>query len=89
MDVGRIHCKPGYLTCHRACTSLLCIFNRLRVCGTTGFLVATRGGDVIYERFFDRFTELEKADIRAAFSAASNNSRMHLDSEQDFIAPYK
>ncbi|EFJ49513.1 hypothetical protein VOLCADRAFT_104299 [Volvox carteri f. nagariensis] len=53
------------------------------------FLVATRGGDVIYERFFDRFTELEKAEIRAAFSAASSNVRMPPDQEQDFIAPYK
>jgi hypothetical protein len=53
-----------------------------------GFLVATRGGDVIYERFFDRFTELEKAEIRAAFSCASSNVRMSAE-EQDFIAPYK
>ncbi|GFR40120.1 hypothetical protein Agub_g674 [Astrephomene gubernaculifera] len=52
------------------------------------FLVATRAGDVIYERFFDRFTELEKAEIRAAFSAASSNVRINLE-EQDFIAPYK
>ncbi|KAG2448120.1 hypothetical protein HYH02_006705 [Chlamydomonas schloesseri] len=52
------------------------------------FVVATKGGDVLYERFFDRFTELEKAEIRAAFSAASSNVRLQYD-DQDFIAPYK
>ncbi|KAG2430410.1 hypothetical protein HXX76_009935 [Chlamydomonas incerta] len=52
------------------------------------FVVATKGGDVLYERFFDRFTELEKAEIRAAFSAASGNVRLQYD-DQDFIAPYK
>lgn len=52
------------------------------------FLVATKGGDVIYERFYERFTELEKADIRAAFSTATNNVRLYGD-EKDFVGSYK
>jgi hypothetical protein len=52
------------------------------------FLVATKGNDVIYERFYDRYTEQEKADIRAAFSTATGNVRMTTD-EQDFVAPYR
>ncbi len=53
-----------------------------------GFLVATKAGDVIYERFYERFTELEKADIRAAFSTATNNVRLYGD-EKDFVGSYK
>lgn len=52
------------------------------------FLVATRGGDVVYERFFDRFSELEKADVRSALSLATGNVRFTAE-EQDFVAPYK
>ena len=28
------------------------------------FLVATKGSDVIYERFYDRLSEAEKAEVR-------------------------
>jgi hypothetical protein len=52
------------------------------------FLVATRGGDVVYERFYDRFSELEKADVRSALSLATGNVRFTAE-EQDFVAPYK
>ena len=31
------------------------------------FLVCTKGADVIYERFYDRLSEAEKAEVRAAF----------------------
>jgi hypothetical protein len=30
-------------------------------------LLATRSGQVVYERFYDSFSEAEKAEIRAAF----------------------
>ena len=30
-------------------------------------LIATRGGHVVYERFYDSFSEVEKSEIRAAF----------------------
>lgn len=52
------------------------------------FLVASKGMDVIYERFYDRLSEAEKADVRAAFSTAAGNVRMTVD-EQDFCASYK
>eukprot|EP00983_Pelagomonas_calceolata_P089123 1157280-Pelagomonas_calceolata.AAC.4 len=53
------------------------------------FLIATKGvGNVVYERFYDRLSEYEKADVRAAFQLASSNVRF--DGEQeDFIGVYK
>ena len=30
-------------------------------------LIATRSANIVYERFYDAFSELEKAEIRAAF----------------------
>ena len=30
-------------------------------------LIASRSGHVIYERFYDSFSEVEKAEIRSAF----------------------
>ncbi|KAF5828941.1 Zeta2-COP [Dunaliella salina] len=53
------------------------------------FLISTKGvGNVVYERFYDRLSEYEKADVRAAFQLASSNVRF--DGEQeDFIGVYK
>jgi hypothetical protein len=34
-------------------------------------LIATKSGDVIYERFYARFSDLEKSEIRAALHQAS------------------
>ena len=30
-------------------------------------LIATAGGHIIYERFYERFSDVEKADIRSCF----------------------
>mmetsp|Transcript_28854 Transcript_28854/g.73613 ORF Transcript_28854/g.73613 Transcript_28854/m.73613 type:complete len:151 (-) Transcript_28854:217-669(-) len=52
------------------------------------FLVATKGGDVIYERFYDRLSEVEKAEVRTAFQLASSNVRLAGD-DQDYCGAYK
>lgn len=52
------------------------------------FVVATKGGDVVYERYFERLSELEKAEIRAALSIATGNVRFSME-EQDFVASYR
>lgn len=43
---------------------------------------------MIYERFYDRLSELEKGEMRAALQAASGNVRFTVD-EQDFVAAYR
>jgi hypothetical protein len=54
------------------------------------FLIATKGaGNVIYERFYDRLSEYEKADVRAAFQLASSNVRLGEGEQEDFIGVYK
>ncbi len=51
-------------------------------------LFATRNGEVIYERFYDRLSELEKADIRRAFCLASSNLKSIPD-DSDHIGAYR
>lgn len=51
------------------------------------FCVATKGGDVIYERFYDRLSEAEKAEVRAAFFQASSGAG--LVDDQDRSAAYR
>ena len=51
------------------------------------FCVATKGGDVIYERFYDRLSEAEKAEVRAAFFQASSGAG--LVDGQDRSAAYR
>ncbi|GAX80427.1 hypothetical protein CEUSTIGMA_g7866.t1 [Chlamydomonas eustigma] len=43
------------------------------------FLVATKNSDVIYERFYDRLSESDKAEVRAAFFQASSSSKLSFD----------
>ena len=52
------------------------------------FLVATKGSDVIYERFYDRLGEVEKAEVRAAFFQAFSGSKLSID-DQDHTAAYR
>lgn len=52
------------------------------------FLVATKNGDVVYERYYDAYTELDKAEIRAAFQQAADNVNLAAD-DQDFVASFK
>mmetsp|Transcript_4593 Transcript_4593/g.7875 ORF Transcript_4593/g.7875 Transcript_4593/m.7875 type:complete len:150 (-) Transcript_4593:414-863(-) len=49
--------------------------------------LATKTGEVIYERFYDRLSELDKAEARAAFSLASNNVR--LVNDQDHVGVFR
>ena len=52
-------------------------------------VVATKGGGhVIYERYYDRYTELDKAEIRAAFSQASAQINLANDG-QDFVGSFR
>lgn len=51
------------------------------------FLVSTRQGEVVYERFYDRLNEVEKAEVRAAFHTASTNVTLTID--DDFVGAYK
>ena len=52
------------------------------------FLVATKNSDVIYERFYDRISEVEKAEVRAAFFQAFTGFKLHVD-DQDHTAAYR
>ena len=52
------------------------------------FLVSTKGSDVVYERFYDRLSESEKAEIRAAFFQASSGAKLSVD-DHDHTAAYK
>jgi hypothetical protein len=49
---------------------------------------ATKAGEVVYERFYDRLSELEKAEVRAAFALAASNARLNVE-DQDYVGAYK
>lgn len=51
-------------------------------------VVATKGGEVVYERFYDRLSELDKAEIRAAFQQATDNVNLGSDN-QDFVGTFR
>ena len=53
------------------------------------FLIATTTGSVVYERFYFRFTDVEKADIRAAFQRASEVAVVGASDESEFADRYK
>jgi hypothetical protein len=53
------------------------------------FLIATTTGSVVYERFYLRFTDVEKADIRAAFQRASEFLITGASDESEFADRYK
>ena len=50
-------------------------------------LIATREGHVLYERFYDAFTEIEKAEIRSAFDDTANDEDLIEGQEQ--VGRYK
>ena len=50
--------------------------------------MSTKGSDVVYERFYDRLSESEKAEIRAAFFQASSGAKLSVD-DHDHTAAYK
>eukprot|EP00878_Enallax_costatus_P009152 GHUV01009566.1.p1 GENE.GHUV01009566.1~~GHUV01009566.1.p1 ORF type:complete len:152 (+),score=21.14 GHUV01009566.1:634-1089(+) len=51
-------------------------------------VVATKAGEVVYERYYDRYTELDKAEIRAAFQQATDNVSLANDN-QDFVGAFR
>ncbi|WIA16874.1 hypothetical protein OEZ86_014067 [Tetradesmus obliquus] len=51
-------------------------------------VVATKAGEVVYERYYDRYTELDKAEIRAAFQQATDNINLANDN-QDFVGSFR
>lgn len=51
-------------------------------------VVATKAGEVVYERYYDRYTELDKAEIRAAFQQATDNINIANDN-QDFVGAFR
>lgn len=52
------------------------------------FLVATKGGAVVYERYYDRYTELDKAEVRAAFQQATDTVSLANDGH-DFVGSFR
>eukprot|EP00877_Chromochloris_zofingiensis_P011951 jgi/Chrzof1/7009/Cz02g07150.t1 len=52
------------------------------------FLVATKSGQVVYERYYDRYTELDKAEIRAAFQQATEQVNLANDNH-DFVGAFR
>ncbi len=52
-------------------------------------LVATSVGDVVYERFYDKFSDLEKADIRAAFYSTTEPYLQSLADGAEYAARFK
>ena len=51
-------------------------------------LVSTQSGEVVFERFYDRLSEAEKADVRAAFHQAASSVRLTQE-EQDYVGSYR
>ncbi|KAK9861641.1 hypothetical protein WJX84_008038 [Apatococcus fuscideae] len=52
-------------------------------------LVATSVGDVVYERFYDKFSDLERADIRAAFYSTTEPYLQSLADGAEYAARFK
>ena len=52
-------------------------------------LVATSVGDIVYERFYDKFSDLEKADIRAAFYSTTEPYLQSLADGAEYAARFK
>ena len=49
-------------------------------------LIATRSGHVVYERFYEAFNDVEKAEIRAAFDQTAVEEARE---DQEFVGRYK
>ena len=53
------------------------------------FLLATVSGHVIYERFFAKFTDIEKAALRAALQRTYESIADRAADEAEFAGRYK
>ncbi|KAF8065736.1 tstD [Scenedesmus sp. PABB004] len=47
-----------------------------------------RAGEVVYERYYDAYSELDKAEVRAAFAAATDSVNLSNDN-QDFVGAFR
>ncbi|KAJ9505451.1 hypothetical protein QJQ45_028709 [Haematococcus lacustris] len=52
------------------------------------FVIATKAGEVVYERFWDRLSEVDKAEARAALQLASSSTSLGVD-DQDFTGSFR
>ena len=52
-------------------------------------LIATTSGDVVYERFYERYSEQEKAELRAALYQAAEPSVSDAADGSEFASRYK
>ena len=57
--------------------------------GLWAYTVLPTAGSVIYERFYLRFTDAEKSDIRAAFQRASEGVAPGAPEESELADKYK
>lgn len=51
-------------------------------------VVATKSGEVVFERYYDRYTELEKAEIREAFQQATDHINLAHDNHE-FVGSFR
>jgi len=51
-------------------------------------VVATKSGAVVFERYYDRYTELEKAEIREAFQQATDHINLAHDNHE-FVGSFR
>ncbi|KAI8465929.1 MAG: Zeta2-COP [Monoraphidium minutum] len=51
-------------------------------------VVATKAGQVVFERYYDRYTELEKAEIREAFQQAADHVNLMHDNHE-FVGSFR
>jgi len=52
-------------------------------------IIATSSGNVVYERFYERMSEHEKAELRAYLAEAGNASTSGSREEQEFASRYR
>lgn len=52
-------------------------------------LIATKTGNVIYERFYNQFSESEKAEIRAGLDAASQPYLYRAHDDVEYVGRFK
>lgn len=52
-------------------------------------LIATRTGNVIYERFYDGYDEVTRAEIRGAFHSTSQPIEANLQESQHYVGNYR
>ena len=52
-------------------------------------VIATSSGNVVYERFYERVSELEKAELRASLAETADANSSSTREEPEFAARYR